>query len=221
MYFSKAIITTSALALMLAACGGSSEQTAGVSGAQGMGGGGMGEGMGGGGMGEGMGAGGMGEGMGAGMGTGMGAGGGMGAANNDAAMGAAAVAGFITAPLIDPNTASQAALSAIPALGESGAAKIIAARPFTTPSELHAAISEGMSEADLKSVYSATFIKVGLNSGAEDDYKLVPSTLDPRKLAHEFDEYRPYKSMTDFTREMAKYVSDEEVAFLTRYVTLD
>ena len=45
--------------------------------------------------------------------------------------------------------------------------------------------------------------------------------MSPGKLAHEFEEYRPYESMDQFSREMSKYVSDGEVAYLTRFVTLD
>jgi radical SAM superfamily enzyme with C-terminal helix-hairpin-helix motif len=125
------------------------------------------------------------------------------------------------APLVDPNTASEAELNAVPGLADTAVAAIMAGRPFATPTALHAAISDGLSEDDQQSIYRALFIKVGLNSGAEEGYKLIPSTMSPRKLAHEFEEYRPYESMDQFRREMAKYVSDEEVAYLSRYVTLD
>lgn len=125
------------------------------------------------------------------------------------------------APLLDPNTATAEQLSAIDGLTEAGVQAVINGRPFATPSALHAAIGEGLSEQDQFSVYSAMFVKVNLNSGANEDFRFVPSTLSARKLAHEFEEYRPYKSMEDFSREMKKYVSDEEVAFLERFVTVD
>lgn len=128
---------------------------------------------------------------------------------------------FTTAPLVDPNTASEAELGAVPGLADAAVAAIMAGRPFATPSALHTIIGDGLSEDDGQSIYGVLFIKVGLNSGAEDDYKLIPSTMSPRKLAHEFEEYRPYESMDQFRREMAKYVSEEEVAYLSRYVTLD
>lgn len=128
---------------------------------------------------------------------------------------------FTMAPLVDPNTASEAELSAIPGLADAAVAAIMAGRPFATPTALHGAMGESLSEDDQQSIYRALFIKVGLNTGALDDYKLIPSTLSPGKLAHEFEEYRPYESMDQFRREMAKYVSDEEVAHLSRYVTLD
>lgn len=126
-----------------------------------------------------------------------------------------------TAPLIDPNTAPEAALSAIPGLGGEQVAAIIEGRPFATPTELHAVLSASLSEEALRGIYSVMFIKVGLNSGAEADYKLIPSSLAPGKLAHEFEEYRPFESVDQFREEMSKYVSDEEVAHLARYVTLD
>jgi len=37
-------------------------------------------------------------------------------------------------------------------------------------------------------------------------------------MKHEFEEYRPYNSMEQFRREIGKYVDDDEVARLERYV---
>lgn len=128
---------------------------------------------------------------------------------------------FPSTPLIDPNTATEAELKSVPGLSSANVSAIIANRPYVTPSALHAVISDGLSEGDQHSIYQAMFIQVGLNGGAEADFKLIPSSMSARKLAHEFEEYRPYESMDQFRREMAKYVSDEEVAYLTRYVTLD
>ena len=45
---------------------------------------------------------------------------------------------------------------------------------------------------------------------------LAPGTM----LLHEFKEYRPYDSIEQFRREIGKYVSEEEVSRLERYVTL-
>ncbi|MFK7887659.1 MAG: hypothetical protein AB8G16_12435 [Gammaproteobacteria bacterium] len=124
-------------------------------------------------------------------------------------------------PLIDPNTASAAALGAVAGLDAAAVDAIVAGRPFATPGELHAAIGSLMDEATQKAVYSAVFVKIGLNSAADADMRLIPSSLTPGKLAHEFEEYRPYDSIEQFQREMSKYVSADEVANLTRYVTLD
>ena len=128
---------------------------------------------------------------------------------------------FPTADLIDPNTASEEDLAEVAGMTESAAAAIIAGRPFATPTEMDAAIGDALDDDGRKAVYAHVFIKVGLNSGAEDDYKLIPSSLRPGHLAHEFEEYRPYDSMEQFSREMSKYVSADEVVYLERFVTLD
>jgi len=128
---------------------------------------------------------------------------------------------FPTAALIDPNEASHDELAAIAGINDAAVQAIVAARPFSTPSEMDAAIGGSLDDAGRKAVYALAFIKVGLNSGAEEDYKLIPSTMPAGKLAHEFEEYRPYDSMEQFRREMSKYVSAAEVAYLERFVTLD
>lgn len=128
---------------------------------------------------------------------------------------------FTTAPLINPNTATQQQLSSIPGLSPAAVQAIFDNRPFSTPSELHAAIGNDINEEDLFSVYSAVFVKVKLNSSPNEDFLLVPTTMPARRLAHEFEEYRPYKSIDDFSREMSKYVSDKEVSFLERFVSID
>jgi len=128
---------------------------------------------------------------------------------------------FTMAPLVDPNTASEAELSAVPGLADAAVAAIMAGRPYATPTALHAAIGNGLSEEDQQSIYGVLFIKVDLNTGAEDDYKLIPSTMSPGKLAHEFEEYRPYSNIEQFRREIGKYVDEAEVARLEQYVTLE
>jgi len=128
---------------------------------------------------------------------------------------------FTTAPLINPNTATKAQLAAIPGMTEARVQAVLAGRPFATPTALHAAIGKGMTDEERFNVYSAMFVKVNLNTANLADFELVPSTMPPARLAHEFEEYRPYKAMADFSREMKKYLSEKEVAFLERFVTID
>ncbi|MDH3441696.1 MAG: hypothetical protein OEM63_13135, partial [Gammaproteobacteria bacterium] len=58
-----------------------------------------------------------------------------------------------------------------------------------------------------------------LNTAYEIDILLIPGVGG--RMAHEFEEYRPYSDMQQFRREMGKYVDEEEVARLEQYVTLD
>ncbi len=128
---------------------------------------------------------------------------------------------FTTADLIDPNTASADVIAAIPGIDADLAQQVISGRPYTTPSELHAVLKDAVDENELKTIYIAMFVKVDLNTGSNADYQLIPTSISPKRLAHEFEEYRPYSSMEQFSREMNKYVSAEEVAFLQRYVTIN
>ena len=47
---------------------------------------------------------------------------------------------------------------------------------------------------------------------------LIPGVGD--RMAHEFEEYRPYDGIERFRREIGKYVDANEVARLEQYVTI-
>jgi len=131
------------------------------------------------------------------------------------------VASFPTAALIDPNTASLDVMQAIPGITAEVIQTITAGRPFSSPTALHAALKSVADEKSISHIYRYMFITVGLNNGAKDDYTLIPTSLSPKKLAHEFEEYRPYESLAQFNKEMSKYMSAEEAVFLQRYVFVD
>ena len=52
----------------------------------------------------------------------------------------------------------------------------------------------------------------------DEDILSIPGV--GQRLLREFKEYRPYKNIETFRREIGKYVNDKEVARLERYVTL-
>lgn len=52
--------------------------------------------------------------------------------------------------------------------------------------------------------------KINLNTASEDDFKALPGVGD--KMAHEFEEYRPYASIQQFRKEIGKYVDADKVA---------
>lgn len=129
--------------------------------------------------------------------------------------------GFVTAPLIDPNTASAEDLANLTGISAELATAIIAGRPYATPTELHAALGDAVNENNQKDIYAEMFVPVGLNTATEEDVWLIPTTLTPEHLAREFGEYRPFQSVDHFKQEMSKYVSPEEVEFLARFVFID
>ena len=121
--------------------------------------------------------------------------------------------------LLNANSASAAELAAISQLNESTASVITAGRPFATIGDLNAVLSDSMSAAEIEVLYGKLFVPINLNTASREDILLIPGV--GRRMAHEFEEYRPYSSMEQFRREIGKYVDEEEVARLEMYVTLD
>ena len=63
---------------------------------------------------------------------------------------------------------------------------------------------------------AAPTTKINLNTATDAEFKTVPGVGD--RMAHEFDEYRPYASITQFRREMGKYVDADVIAAYEQYV---
>jgi DNA uptake protein ComE-like DNA-binding protein len=59
--------------------------------------------------------------------------------------------------------------------------------------------------------------KLNLNTASSSDFLAQIPGLGNR-MVHEFEEYRPYKSMQQFRREMGKYVKPEQIAEYEKYV---
>lgn len=90
--------------------------------------------------------------------------------------------------------------------------KLLAARPLLSLSDF-SAIVEGENTEEL---FKKIFVPLNLNTTEEKDFKMIPGVGD--KMAHEFEEYRPYTSILQFKREIGKYVDQEEVARYLEYV---
>jgi DNA uptake protein ComE-like DNA-binding protein len=134
-----------------------------------------------------------------------------------AALGAQAPASTAT-PLLDANTATEAQLAAIPQLGPSLAKTILSRRPFKSITELDALLTPTLSRPQITEVYGRVFVRVDLNTGTDAEILLIPGLGN--RMLREFKEYRPYKAIEQFQREIGKYVSKEEVARLERYVVI-
>ena len=118
--------------------------------------------------------------------------------------------------LLNPNLAGREELVALPQLDEARVDAILDERPFLDMSELHALLSRSLSEAQLTALYAQLFIPINLNTATREAILSIPSVGD--RIAREFEEYRPYKAIAQFRRELGKYVSDAEVARMEQYV---
>ena len=121
--------------------------------------------------------------------------------------------------VLDANTATVEEMSALPHMDEVLAASIVANRPFISIGILDELLGADLDEDQLEELYGSLFVPINLNNAAESDILLIPGV--GKKMAHEFEEYRPYSNIEQFRREIGKYVDEEEVARLEQYVTLE
>ncbi len=118
--------------------------------------------------------------------------------------------------LLNPNLGTEEDLAGVPHVGAAGAATIIGGRPWANVAALDAAIGAGLSDEQRAAIYSRLWLPINLNDVTDAEIQLIPGV--GRRMAHEFEEYRPYASLAQFRREIGKYVDDDEVARLEQYV---
>jgi DNA uptake protein ComE-like DNA-binding protein len=137
----------------------------------------------------------------------------------DAGAAAEASGDVAVAPtLIDPNAATPAEVLAAPGMNEGAAEAVLAGRPYDDMLEVDRVLTQHLNEQQRDSVYGRLWRPLDLNTATEEEILLVPG-VGPR-MQREFEEYRPYTSLAQFRREIGKYVDDDEVARLERYVTI-
>ena len=118
--------------------------------------------------------------------------------------------------ILNPNVAGEDQLQSVTHLDAELVGSIAAGRPFAGAAELDALLSGSLNESQRAKVYGQLFVPINLNSAPENEILLIPGMN--KRMAHEFEEYRPYRSLEQFRREIGKYVDDAEVARLEQYV---
>lgn len=117
------------------------------------------------------------------------------------------------------NTATREELLLVPGLGNRMAHEFVEYRPYRSLAQFRKEIGKYVDEKEVARLEQYVFVPINLNTARDADILTIPG-LGPRML-HEFKEYRPYKNIDQFRREIGKYVDAKEVARLERYVTLD
>jgi hypothetical protein len=119
--------------------------------------------------------------------------------------------------LVDPNVATEAQLLAVPHMNATVVKALIAKRPFMNVVELNTwLLTQGVTQEQLNESYGKMFIHVNLNLSPREEIMLIPRA--GRRMAREFDEYKPYNGgYAQFRREIGKYVNEQEVAHLEQY----
>ena len=120
---------------------------------------------------------------------------------------------------INLNTASSEEIQLIPGLGARMLREFLEYRPYKALAVFHREIDKYVDDAELARLEQYVFVPIDLNSASDADILTIPGLGN--RMLREFKEYRPYKAMEQFRREMGKYVSKEEVARLERYVAIN
>lgn len=118
--------------------------------------------------------------------------------------------------IVDPNIAGEKDLAALPNLTPALVKGILDQRPFLTMTDLNAFLSKSLNKQQLTELYSRIFVPLNLNTASREEILLIPNVGD--RMVKEFLEYRPYKALAQFHREIDKYVDDTELARLEQYV---
>ncbi|MDW3191597.1 MAG: helix-hairpin-helix domain-containing protein [Cytophagales bacterium] len=116
------------------------------------------------------------------------------------------------------NTTDEDDFKLVPGVGNKMAHEFEEYRPYTSVEQFRREIGKYVDEAQVLDYEQFVFVPLNLNTTPEEQFKMIPGVGD--KMAHEFEEYRPYSSMEQFRREIGKYVDENEVARLERFVTL-
>src|SRR5215831_13345036 len=111
--------------------------------------------------------------------------------------------------LIDPNEATESELAQLPNMTPAIARSMVETRPFKTIIELHKfLLDQKFSVAQAKDFYGKAFVKINLNTGTKEEFLLIPGVGS--RISTELQEYRPWKTWTQFDKEIGKYVGQQE-----------
>jgi DNA uptake protein ComE-like DNA-binding protein len=130
-----------------------------------------------------------------------------------------AAQGTTQGTMLDPNTATREQLMAVPGVVDHVADAIIRGRPYANMAAVNKVLVAHVPDSVArKPIYARVWQPIDLNTATDEEILLIPGV--GRRMLHEFKEYRPYKDMAQFRREIGKYVDKTEVARLEQYVTI-
>lgn len=120
---------------------------------------------------------------------------------------------------LDLNSASREAIILVPGAGSRMAREFMEYRPYVNLAQFRREIGKYVDDEEVARLEQYVFVPMNLNTASAEDFGTIPG-MGPR-MVREFLEYRPYAGIEQFRREIGKYVDDDEVARLERYVKVE
>lgn len=120
---------------------------------------------------------------------------------------------------VNVNLAPDEELQLVPGMSAATIAAVKNGRPYKTLAQFRAGVGAAIGEQVVAALDPFVFVPINLNTASDADIMSIPRM--GQRMLREFKEYRPYKALAQFRREIGKYVDAREVARLERYVTLD
>jgi DNA uptake protein ComE-like DNA-binding protein len=118
--------------------------------------------------------------------------------------------------VVDANTAAEKDLLAMSHMNPARVKGLIEKRPFASITDLNAyLLGQGLTQEQAMEFYGKAFVHINLNTASPEEILLVPGA--GKRMVHEFDEYRPWKSYAQFDKEIGKYVGADKAAQLAQY----
>jgi DNA uptake protein ComE-like DNA-binding protein len=118
--------------------------------------------------------------------------------------------------VMDANTAQEKDLLTMPHMTPAIVKGLLEKRPFASITDLNAyLLSQKLTQEQANEFYGKAFVHINLNTATAQEILLVPGA--GKRMAHEFEEYRPWKTYAQFDKEIGKYVGAEKTAQLAQY----
>ncbi len=119
---------------------------------------------------------------------------------------------------IDLNDVTDEEVLLIPGVGNRMRHEFEEYRPYVALAQFHREIGKYVDADELARLEQYVYVRIDLNTASDEAILSIPGIGN--RMRHEFEEYRPYSAMAQFRREMAKYVDDDEVERMARYVEI-
>jgi DNA uptake protein ComE-like DNA-binding protein len=119
---------------------------------------------------------------------------------------------------INLNTATREEILLVPGAGNRMAREFAEYRPWKTWGQFDKEIGKYVGAQETARLAQYCFIPVNLNTATDEDILSIPGA--GKRMVREFKEYRPWKTMAQFDKEIGKYVDAKEVKRLARFVVI-